>query len=207
LRPDLTSFPKQKSYLVSDDEKVEEWKSRYRELGAGLKVGVSWRGGSTPDVIRVRSTNLKQWADLFAVSGVHFINLQHGDCREEIRKAEEDLGAKIYDWEDADPLKDLDGFAAKISVLDLVISTDNATVHMAGSLGVPVWVLLPHICDWRWMLNFEDTPWYETVRLFRQKGLGDWGEVFERVLKVLSESAAAGKVADIKISRSYKNHI
>ena len=78
---------------------------------------------------------------------------------------------------------------------------------MAGALGVPVWVLLPYVCEWRWMQNFEDTPWYETMRLFRQEKPGEWGEVFGRVLKVLSESAAAGKVADIKISRSYKNHI
>jgi tetratricopeptide (TPR) repeat protein len=188
LRPDLTSFPKQKSYLVSDEEKVGEWKSRYRELGAGLKVGVSWRGGSTPDVIRVRSTNLTQWADLFAISGVHFINLQYGDCREELKKAEEDLGVRICDWEDADPLKDLDGFAAQIAALDLVLSTDNATVHMAGALGVPVWVLLPRICDWRWMQDFEDTPWYETVRLFRQDKPGEWEGVFERVKQHLDEA-------------------
>jgi hypothetical protein len=158
-------------------------------------------------VIRVRSTALEQWADLFSVQGVHFINLQYGDCSEELKKAEEELGAKIYNWEDADPLKDLDKFAAQIAALDLVISADNSNVHMAGALGVPVWVLLPYVCEWRWMQNFEDTPWYETVRLFRQEKPGEWGEVFGRVLTALRDSAVTGKVKEIKISRSYKNHI
>ena len=204
VRPDIGSFPGQKSYLVPDEKKVEEWKSRYSGLGVGLKIGISWRGGSRPDEIRTRSTSLEQWADLFSVSGVHFINLQYGDCREELSRAEEQLGVKIHEWEDADPLKDLDAFAAKIAALDLVISVDNPTVHMAGSLGVPAWVLLPSVCDWRWMQDFEDTPWYQTVRLFRQKTPGEWGEVFQNILTSLRNAVARGRVSDMTISNSYK---
>ena len=207
LRPDLRRFPGRTSYLIPEESKVEEWTKRYRELGEGINVGISWRGGSSPDVIRVRSMELDQWADLFSVERVHFINLQYADFREELVRAEDTLRVKIHDWEDANPLTDLDGFAAKIAALDLVISVDNSTVHLSGALGSPVWVLLPYVCEWRWMQDFQDTPWYERVRLFRQDKPGDWDVVFERVLIVLSESAAAGKVADIKISRSYKNHI
>ena len=110
----------------------------------------------------------------------------------------------IHDWEDADPLKDLDAFAAKIAALDLVISVDNPTVHMAGALGVSAWVLLPSVCDWRWMQDFEDTPWYQTVRLFRQKTPGEWGEVFQNILTSLRNAVARGRVSDMTISNSYK---
>jgi hypothetical protein len=181
LRPNLSSFPQKKSYLISDVHKVEYWRNRIAELGKGLKIGISWRGGITPLVIRRRSIVLEQWSKLFSIPGIHFINLQYGDCKDELAEAKEKLGITIHDWEDADPLKDLDGFAAQISALDMVISVDNSTVHMAGALGVPVWVLLPFVCDWRWMRKIDDTPWYTTVRLFRQTSLGDWDGVFEHV--------------------------
>lgn len=204
LRPDIRNFPDRKSYLVPDAIKVGTWKSRFEELGAGLKVGVSWRGAGTPDMVRVRSTTIDEWAELFGVAGTHFVSLQYGDCTEELRDAGDRLKVKIHDWQDADPLKDLDAFAAKIAALDLVISVDNATVHMTGALGVPVWILLPYACDWRWMLECEDSPWYPSARLFRQKSPGDWKGVFDRLLGCLRESALAGRVVDVRISKSYK---
>ncbi len=154
--------------------------SRYQNLGEGLKIGISWRGGSKPSVKLARSTVLGQWTKLFSIPGVHFINLQYGDCSGELKEAKEKLGVIIHDWEDADPLKDLDGFAAQVAALDLVISVDNSTVHMAGAVGIPVWTLLPYVCDWRWMREFEDTPWYKTVRLFRQRKHGDWEDCSSR---------------------------
>ena len=100
-------------------------------------------------------------------------------------EAKENLNAVIYDWTDADPLQDLDNFAAQIAALDLVISVDNATVHMAGALGVPVWTLLPYSPNWRWMLDREDTPWYPAMRLFRQPAFGDWETVMKKVSQEL----------------------
>jgi ADP-heptose:LPS heptosyltransferase len=144
-------------------------------------VGISWRGGSNPDAILRRSIELEQWSRLFSVSGVYFINLQYGDRAQELQKAQETFEVVIHDWEDADPLKDLDWFAAQIAALDLVISVDNATVHMTGALGKPVWTLLPFIPEWRWMLNREDSPWYPTMRLFRQPAPGDWESVMKKV--------------------------
>jgi len=203
LRPDIKNFPQQKSYLVPDMKKIEEWKTRYAGLGTGLNIGISWRGGSTPDIIRARSVRLKQWAELFSVPGVHFINLQYGDCTEELQNVKEKLGVDIHAWEDQDPLKDLDGFAARIAALDLVISVDNSTVHMAGALGVPVWVLLPSVCEWRWMEDFQDTPWYQTVRLFRQKTLGDWDGVLQQISQALKQCVVEN-ICDIPIEISYK---
>jgi len=205
LRPDIERFPLQNSYLVPDTEKVDDWKNRFKGLGAGLKVGLSWRGAGTPDMVRLRSTTLDEWGELFRVTGIHFVSLQYGDCTEELGDAGERLRVKIHDWQDADPLKDLDAFAAKIAALDLVISVDNATVHMTGALGVPVWILLPYACDWRWMLNCEDTPWYPSARLFRQRSPGDWGGVFERVLTNLRNSVAHGNKPDMTVKNSYKN--
>jgi tetratricopeptide (TPR) repeat protein len=204
LRPNLSSFPQYKAYLIPDPLKVEQWRTRFAALGAGPKIGISWRGGGKASEKRLRSTVLEQWAALFSVLGVHFINLQYGACSGELREAKEKSGLTIHDWKDADPLKDLDGFAAQISALDLVISVDNATVHMTGALGVPVWTLLPFACDWRWMRGYEDTPWYRTARLFRQRSQGDWDTVFGRAASNLKQYIATGVVPALPPEYSYK---
>ncbi len=208
VRPNLSSFPRRTSYFAAEEEKLRMWKERFREIGSGLAVGISWRGGSTPDIVRVRSIDLDRWAGVLSLGGVQFVNLQYGDCREEIRAVEQKLGTRVHDWEDADPLKDLDGFAAKIAALDLVISVDNSAVHLAGALGVPVWVLLPYVSDWRWMREFEDTPWYESVRLFRQRHAGEWSDVFARVEGRLASLAARDahprKAIVFPVERSYR---
>jgi tetratricopeptide (TPR) repeat protein len=203
LRQDFTDFPEQRSYLVPDHQKVILWRRRYEELGEGLKIGISWKGGSKPSVRLARSTVLGQWTELFSVPGIHFVNLQYGDCGGELGEAREKMGVTIHDREDADPLKDLDGFAAQIAALDLVVSVDNSTVHLAGALGIPVWTLLPFACDWRWMREFEDTPWYKSVRLFRQKQPGDWNTVFGQIVSVLTQYKLTGAMPEIKAS--YKN--
>ena len=86
-----------------------------------------------------------------------------------------------------DPLKNLDDFAAQVSTLDLVISTSNATVHMAGALGKKVWNLLQYMPSWRWMLNRQDTRWYPSMRLFRQNKIRNWLGVFEAVEQSLDQ--------------------
>ena len=161
-----------------------------------MKVGVSWRGGPTPEIIRMRSIALAQMAGIFAMPGVHGINLQYGECSGELKEAEEKTGVVIHSWDDADPLRDLDGFAAQIAALDLVISVDNSTVHMAGALGVPVWVLLPFVPNWRWMLKRTDSPWYPAARLFRQPSSGDWPSVLEEVSRALREKKEEGTFHD-----------
>ena len=203
LRPGFLSFPQQNSYLVPDLQKVELWRRRFSELGSGMKIGISWRGGKKRSVQLTRSIVLEQWSELFSLPGIYWINLQYGDCSAELREAKEKTGITIHDWEDADPLKDLDNFAAQIAALDLIISVDNATVHMAGALGVPVWALLPFACDWRWMRDVEDTPWYKTVRLVRRKNLGNWEEVFSRVAQDIRHYLSTGSMPET--GHSYKS--
>src|SRR5439155_18701684 len=124
----------------------------------------------------------------FSLPGAQFVNLQYGDVAAEIAAARERFGVTIHDWPDADPLVDLDAFAAKVAALDLVISVGNATVHIAGALGVKTWAILPLLPAWRWMLAGEQSVWYPSVRLFRQTQRGEWADVFEKIHNELSSN-------------------
>ena len=117
--------------------------------------------------------------------GVKFVNLQYGDASREIAEFHARTGIEIHDWEEGDPLVDFDGFAAKISALDLVISVGNATVHLAGAVGTSAWTLLPMVPSWRWLLSGTSSPWYTSVRLFRQPRHGLWQPVLDRVVEQL----------------------
>ncbi len=182
LRPDRESFPRQQQFLVADPAQVTAWRERFAALGTGLKIGISWRAGGRPSERRRRTTQLADWQPLLALGGVHWINLQYGEADEEIAEAQNRFGVTIHDWPEGDPLIDLDGFAAKLKALDLVISVGNATTHMAGALGTTAWVLLPLVPAWRWMTAGEESPWYASVRLFRQPKLDDWQTPFQQVL-------------------------
>lgn len=178
-------FPDRSSYLVADPNRVAHWKERYRSLGANRVVGISWRGGHLPQQQRQRSTTLTQWEQVLHSRDTAFVNLQYGDCSKELEAINAGK-TLVHDWQDADPLSDLDDFAAQVAALDLVISIDNSTVHMAGAVGTQVWTLLPFVPEWRWMRNREDTPWYKTMTLYRQAKPGDWESVFQRIARALA---------------------
>ena len=161
--------------------------ARYAALGPGLKIGISWRGGGGDLVRNRRSLALASWARMLRRDSEHVVNLQYGDCAQELAAAERSHGLSIADWDDADPLADLDGFAAQVAALDLVISIDNATVHMAGALGRPVWALLPKPADWRWGTEGDETVWYDSLRLFRQARPGDWAPVMGTISDALRD--------------------
>ncbi|MCH8827942.1 MAG: tetratricopeptide repeat protein [Planctomycetes bacterium] len=186
FRRDPHSFPERPRKLIAAADRLQKWRDRFAQLGDGLKVGISWRGGLKPDARRSRSTTLDQWLPLFEIADVRFVNLQYGDCRTELNACREKTGTKISDWDDADPLTDLDDFAAEIRALDLVISIDNSTVHLAGALGVPVWTLLPFGCDFRWLRETVVSPWYPSMQLFRQPRPRAWDDVFASVAEELS---------------------
>lgn len=181
LRLRESDFPQRSNYLSADSNRVIFWRERLQELGPGVKVGISWRGGGDRTNVQRRSTILEQWHDALSLPSVQFVNLQYGETRDELNSYRDRSGITIHDWDDVDPLKNLNDFAAQISALDLVISVDNSTVHMAGALGVEVWTLLPFASDWRWLMNRDDSPWYPSMRLFRQQERGDWKRVFHRV--------------------------
>ncbi len=185
FRPAVECFPSQQQFLTAEPALVNQWRDRLRALGDGLKVGVSWRAGDKPKDIRTRTTRLQQWRDVLSISSVNFINLQHGDCGDELLALKRELGVEIHAWPDVDNRNDLDCLAAQIAALDLVISVGNANVHLAGALGVPAWSMLPCHGGWRWRRNSQTTNWYQSVRLFRQPRPGDWTGLFAQVRQSL----------------------
>jgi ADP-heptose:LPS heptosyltransferase len=193
LRRSLADFPNHSGYLKPDPAMRTRWAERYAQLGQGIKVGISWRGGHISQAHK-RSTTLDQWQDILRTSGMQWINLQYGSPAQEINDAHERFGIAIHDWDDSDPLTDLDNFAAQIAALDLVISVDNSTVHMAGALGVPVWVLQPYSADWRWLLEREDSHWYPSVRQFRQPAREDWASVLRNAEQQLVLYGASKRI-------------
>lgn len=185
LRPELSSFPDHNGYLVADQLRVSDWQQRLDALGPGLKIGISWRGGHISKA-KKRSTLLTDWGDILRLPGACFINLQYGDCSADIENLKQTLDVELHDWEDADALKDLDGFAAQIATLDLVVSVDNSTAHIAGALNVPTLVLQPFAPDWRWLHGRDNSYWYPSVRHLRQQTPGDWSPVLASVREKIS---------------------
>ncbi|MCH8922866.1 MAG: tetratricopeptide repeat protein [Planctomycetes bacterium] len=181
LRTDLRDFPRHDGYLQAAPVLVEVWKQRLPALGPGLKVGISWRGGGRPIDVSRRSTQLEAWDELLSLADVQFVNLQHGDCHDELQEAHKRLSVKLHDFNDVNRKGDLEQVAALAAALDLVISVQNTNVHLTAAQGQPIWVALPPVFEWRWMLKREDSPWYPSVRLFRQSQAGVWADVIERI--------------------------
>ena len=179
----------QDSYLHACPKKALQMKRKYQQLAAGkLLVGISWKStGINQRRALLKSTVLEDWTSILSHKDCCFINLQYGDVKEELAQFQQQMDLMIYQDEEIDSLQNLDDFAAQVSALDLVISIDNTTVHMAGALGKQVWTLLPYVPDWRWMLEREDTPWYSSMRLFRQSEAGDWSKVFDQVRSELEQ--------------------
>jgi len=188
LRPTLASFPLRQSYLEADPDLVAIFRERYRaRFGSRLIVGISWRGG-TGEIMRLRSIPLSAWSSILRQEGVGFVNLQYGDCRADLEAVRSGMGVEIFHDDAVDPLKSLDDFAAQTAAMDLVISVDNSTVHLAGALNVPVWIMVPAVPDWRWMLDRSDSPWYSSVRLFRQPSPREWSPVLLAVAEELGQA-------------------
>ena len=183
LRSTTKNFKvKNQSYLQACPEKSAKLKKKYKKL-AGNKplIGISWKSRNQ-NFGEAKSTPLKFWIPILSRQDCFFINLQYGNVKQEI---EEHISNKsdisLYLDNDIDPLENLDDFAAQVAALDLVISTSNATVHMAGALGKTVWNLLRYMPSWRWMLNKRDTLWYPSMKLFRQNKIRDWLSTFTEV--------------------------
>jgi len=164
----LERLPDEVPYLGPDPLRAAAWRLKLPP-GAALKVGLVWRGGPLP---RNRACPFEELAPLAGVAGVAWYSLQLGERPLPELLPALDLSGQIGDFGDS---------AAIIANLDLVLSVDTATAHLAGGMGVPVWTLLPHACDWRWLAQRSDSPWYPSMRLFRQERPGDWRGVVTRV--------------------------
>jgi tetratricopeptide (TPR) repeat protein len=183
-------LPMSSPYLVADAERRAAWRTRL-DRAPNLRVGLAWAGNPSHADDRRRSMPVEALLPLLNVPGVSFVSLQvtpHSPLPPDVAATGiHDFTADIQDFADT---------AALVAELDLIITVDTATAHVAGALGRPVWVMLAFIADWRWELEREDTPWYPTMRLFRQSRAEDWAGVVERVagaLRSLSENAAGDR--------------
>lgn len=182
----LATIPQNVPYLRADPARVAKWKMR---LGDGFKVGIAWQGNPKYGRDRDRSIRLAEFAPLAAVKGARFISLQaYGGIGQLATPPPgmtiETLGEEI--------VNNPDGFrevAAVMENLDLLVMSDTGPAHLAGALGRPIWVALMEKPDWRWMRAGDVSPWYPTMRLFRQRRAGDWPQVFSDIAAALRELA------------------
>jgi hypothetical protein len=177
------TIPRQVPYLAVDPDAIASWQTILpAPAGAqGLRIGLVWAGASRPQqphaaaIDRRRSMALAQMAPLGGVPGNVFVSLQLGPAAAQIETAPFpllDVAARLTDFAET---------AALVEALDLIIAVDTAVAHLAGALGKPVWLLSRHDACWRWGRDRDDSPWYPTMRLFRQTTPGDWAGVMERV--------------------------
>lgn len=174
----LETIPGRGPYLTPPEECQSHWQSLVSGNG-GLKVGICWAGKSYPDP--ARSCSPDQLLPLSEIKGVSWYSLQVG-WGNSLPFPMTDFTGGIRDFSDT---------AGIMSQLDMVITVDTAVAHLAGALGKPTWVMLPHVPDWRWLLERDDSPWYPSIRLFRQSRRGWWVDVVDMIGKMLSE--ATGK--------------
>ncbi len=187
LHTTLTTIPATTPYLFAAPGLVEQWKQELSRF-PGFKIGIVWQGNpkywnphlKATDL--VRSVRLAQFEPIARQPGVHLVSLQKGFGSEQIAEMKErfavaDLSTRLNDFMDT---------AAVIKNLDLVITVDTAVAHLAGALGVPTWVALPYVPDWRWLLQRQDSPWYPTLRLFRQSRTDAWDDVFVKMSEALA---------------------
>jgi len=189
----LETIPFSRPYLKANQEKISHWQKRISDLN-GLKVGLVWNGGFRPNQPELWALNarrnipLKIFAQKFNLINVNFFSLQKGDPAEsEIRGREIEFWPRGNFFNFSDELVDFSDTAALISHMDLIISVDTSTAHLAGALGKPTWILNRFDSCWRWMLERDDSPWYESVKLYRQGEDRQWEPVLERVVNDLLE--------------------
>lgn len=183
LRGDAAAFPRHSGYLAANTARRLHWRTRLTALGPGLRVGISWRGGTDRTDRQLRSIPLEQWQPILRSPGVRFVSLQYGDCRAEL-EAMRVKGVPIVHW--PDPVDDLDECAALLCELDLVVSVTTTVIHLAGALARPVWVLVPARPGWRYLLEGERLPWYPSARLWRQAEIHDWDPVLARIAQAIA---------------------
>jgi Tfp pilus assembly protein PilF len=178
----LETIPAKVPYLFPDELAINSWRSRLYPNVYKLKIGLVWAGD--PGFVRARekSCPLEGLTGLFDVPGCSFFSLQMGAAKKHVA-ALNDTRQVITDY--TSDLKNFSDTAAFIAALDLVITIDTAVAHLAGALAKPVWVMLPFSPDWRWLMKGEHTPWYPTMRLFRQLSVGNWDHVIEQVRQAL----------------------
>ncbi len=192
LRRSLADFPRHKGYLKADPQRVAAWRERLSALGAGLKVGISWQGGTHKTRSPLRSIPLPEWLPILESDRTHFVSLQYGDCRGALDELATRHRMHVTHWQEA--IDDYDETAALLTALDLVVSVCTAVIHLSGALGRPVWIMAPYCPEWRYGFAGDGMPWYPSVRVFRQPSFGEWPPVIATVARELRALERQGAV-------------
>jgi tetratricopeptide (TPR) repeat protein len=185
----VDTIPRRVPYVRVDEEEVRA--ARQRWTGTGLRVGIAWAGNPQYRSDEQRSMPLLALLPLAGVPGITWFSLQMGTACGQMRT----VGERFPLIDASSTSRDLAETAALVATLDLVITVDTAMAHLAGAMGVPLWVVLPHLADWRWMEERADCPWYPAARLFRQPAPGDWASAVERMRGEL-ERWISGRMGD-----------
>ncbi|MGH8726094.1 MAG: tetratricopeptide repeat protein, partial [Burkholderiales bacterium] len=186
FRRQAADFPQQ-AFLKADAGAVSAWSSRLEAIGPGRKIGLSWRGGVGFTGKKRRSLSLEQLVPVLRLPGMHFVNLQYTDVRDEMRALEQRHSLRVHHWQEA--IDDYDQTAALVCALDGVLTVCTAIVHLTGALGRPALVMVPFGADWRYGAAGERMVWYPSVRLLRQREVAQWGEVLDEVSRRLRAGA------------------
>lgn len=183
----LESIPAQVPYIFADPEKAARWKARLAESASECRVGLAWASQSKQRAAGAKSIPLEGLAPLAQVPGVRFYSLQIGEAARQAERPP--AGMRIVDLKDEQA--DFSDTAAIAANLDLVISVDTSVAHLAGAMGLPAWTFVKFAPDWRWLLGRDDSPWYPTMRLFRQRRRDDWSAPIASAAQALRQFAAA----------------
>lgn len=190
FRRSLDDFPKRAGLLQPDTSRRSALRTRYAAVRPGNKlVGLAWASPRNTKIGWLKSNRLEAWRAILETPGVTFVSLQYGDYSAEIEAVRAAVGAEIIEDASIDPLKDMDAFTAQVAAMDAVISVSNTTVHTAGAVGIPVWVLLAEGRGrlWYWSKDKIESPWYPSIRLIRQTPDGDWTPAITKVADELRD--------------------
>jgi tetratricopeptide (TPR) repeat protein len=179
----MDTIPGQIPYLEAEPDLRAYWRGRLPN--EGFRIGIAWQGNPGHKNDRNRSMPLRQFAPLAAIRGVRLVSLQKIHGLEQLSDLPDGMCVHSLgvDYDDGE----FNDTAALIMALDLIVTVDSSVAHLAGALGRPTWIALPLVPDWRWMLDRDDSPWYPSVKLFRQSKRGDWDDVFARMAAELSD--------------------
>jgi tetratricopeptide (TPR) repeat protein len=186
LRPTIESFPQRQKYLVPDPSRVAYWGDCVRSLGDGLKIGICWRSMLNKGPRAMHYPDLAKWGPILTTPGIKFVNLQYDQCEQELVEAEAAFNTTIHRWENLDLKNDIEGVAALVSTLDLVISADSTPAPIAGALGVPVWVIAREAGAWS-LLGQNYFPWQPSCRYSFSRTTDPWEPNIDSIAKDLRQ--------------------
>jgi hypothetical protein len=193
LKINLSVVSSQVPYLQAQDIRKIKWQHHIKN--EGFKIAICWQGNSTTTLDIGRSFPVILFEEIAKINGVRLISLQKNSGLEQLRALPKDFTIEVLPEEfDSGENAFLDSIAV-MTCVDLVITSDTSLAHVAGALGVKTWLPLKYVPDWRWLLDRDDSPWYPSLKLYRQKAIGDWSSVFKDIENDL-KSVIAAKVAE-----------